>query len=259
MISAVFLIIAGFFAGIVTGLVGASAAVIVTPMLVAFLDYPAFTAIGISLATDVFASSTSALNYYRYKHIDLKNGIILTVMAVFGAFLGSILSSHMPDSLLGRGAGIAILIMGVNFIRKPINERLKEFREHHDLHVFKRNKTLSSIFFGLLIGVICGFIGAGGGIMILIILTFILGYEVKTAIGTSVLIMTFIALSGAIGHFIHTGTPLPEILITGTASIIGAATASKFANKTTDEKLSKTIGITFIALAIIMMMKKFMG
>lgn len=66
IISILVILTAGWGAGVVTGLVGASAAVIVTPMLVTFLGYPAYTAIGISLATDVFASAASARTYYKH-------------------------------------------------------------------------------------------------------------------------------------------------------------------------------------------------
>ena len=60
---------------------------------------------------------------------------------------------------------------------------------------------------GVMIGFICGFIGAGGGMMMLLILTSILGYELKTAVGTSVFIMSFTALTGAASHFMIGGMP----------------------------------------------------
>ena len=59
----------------------------------------------------------------------------------------------------------------------------------------------------MLIGFICGFVGAGGGMMMLLILTSVLGYELKTAVGTSVFIMTFTALTGAVSHFAIGGAP----------------------------------------------------
>ena len=60
---------------------------------------------------------------------------------------------------------------------------------------------IQSIICGILIGFICGFIGAGGGMMMLLILTSVLGYELKTAVGISVFIMTFTAFTGAVSHF----------------------------------------------------------
>lgn len=66
---------------------------------------------------------------------------------------------------------------------------------------------IQSIICGILIGFICGFIGAGGGMMMLLILTSVLGYELKTAVGTSVFIMTFTAFTGAVSHFAIGGAP----------------------------------------------------
>ena len=59
----------------------------------------------------------------------------------------------------------------------------------------------------MLIGFICGFVGAGGGLMMLLILTSVLGYELKTAVGTSVFIMAFTAFTGAASHFAIGGMP----------------------------------------------------
>ena len=58
-----------------------------------------------------------------------------------------------------------------------------------------------------MIGLICGFVGAGGGMMMLLILTSVLGYELKTAVGTSVFIMAFTAFTGAVSHFMIVGAP----------------------------------------------------
>lgn len=54
---------------------------------------------------------------------------------------------------------------------------------------------------GAAVGLVCGVFGTGGGMMMLMALTFVLGYELKTAVGTSVFIMTFSALLGAVSHF----------------------------------------------------------
>ena len=65
---------AGLGAGVVTGLVGASAAVVVVPVMVTFLGYDIYEAIGISLATDVVASLTATRIYTKNKNIDIKHG-----------------------------------------------------------------------------------------------------------------------------------------------------------------------------------------
>ena len=246
------ILLGGWGAGIVTGLVGASAVVIVTPMLVTFLGYNPYTAIGISLATDVIASSISAYTYKQHGNIDLKNGLYMTASTVTAALLGSWFSSHISASALGGSTGILILLMGISFLREPLNERIEKFKGKYDLSFWQERKVLSSILFGTLIGLMCGFFGAGGGMMILMILTFILGYPVHIAVGTSVLIMTFTAFSGAVGHFmIESSVPYLEVFISCIGGFIGAVMAANFANLASEEKLSKAIGATFIFLGLI--------
>ena len=73
--------------------------------------------------------------------------------------------------------------------------------------VSAKKRALQSVICGVLIGFICGFIGAGGGMMMLLILTSVLGYELKTAVGTSVFIMAFTAFTGAASHLAIGGIP----------------------------------------------------
>lgn len=246
------MILAGWGAGIVTGLVGASAVVVVTPMLITFLNFNPYTAIGISLASDVVASSVSAYTYKKKGNINIKDGIYLSIATVIAALIGSWISNFMSASALGGSTGIVILLMGFSFMKTPLNKRLELFKEKHDLSFWQERKTVSTIFFGTLIGLMTGIFGAGGGMMILMVLAFIFGYPVHMAVGTSVLIMTFSALSGSISHFIlEQHIPIKDIIITGIGAYLGAIMASAYANKISEEKLSKVIGFVFIILGLI--------
>ena len=71
--------------------------------------------------------------------------------------------------------------------------------------VSAKKRAIQSVVCGIMIGLICGFVGAGGGMMMLLILTSVLGYELKTAVGTSVFIMAFTAFTGAVSHFMIVG------------------------------------------------------
>ncbi len=68
---------AGAGAGIGTGFAGMSACAVIGPMLITFLDMPAYAAVGIGLASDVLASAVSAYTYKRNKNLDVKNGLVL--------------------------------------------------------------------------------------------------------------------------------------------------------------------------------------
>lgn len=232
-------------------MIGASAVVVIVPMLITIFELEAYKAIGISLTTDVFASLTAALTFSRYGNIRLKSGIQIAIMAVFGAWLGSYLSVYFPSAELGGLTGIAIIFIGLSFLKKPITMRAEEFQEKVDLSYFQSRKRLSSAFFGLLIGLISGIFGAGGGVMILLILVFILDYEIHTAIGTSVIIMMFTALSGGLSHAIYDPFPLWMAVFTIIGSVLGAWSAAKFANLASEEKLARVIGVMFLILGLV--------
>ena len=252
----VIMLLAGWGAGVVTGLVGASAVVIVTPILITFLGVNPYTAIGISLATDVVASSVSAYTYKKNDNIRIKEGINISVLTVIAAIIGSYLSNFMSATALGGSTGIVIIFMGISFIRTPLNERLETFKEKVNLSFWQDRKILSTIFFGTFIGLMTGIFGAGGGMMILIVLAFIFGYPIHMAVGTSVLIMTFSALSGSISHFvIEQYIPITDIIICGIGAYIGAVMAANYANIISEKKLSKLIGFVFVILGLISLLR----
>ena len=82
-------ILAGLGAGVVTGLAGLSAAVIITPMLVSLCGWASYDAVTVALASDVLASLLSAYTYYKNKNIDLRRGGLVTVTAFLGTIAGS--------------------------------------------------------------------------------------------------------------------------------------------------------------------------
>ena len=125
--------------------------------------------------------------------------------------------------------------------------------------VSAKKRTVQSLVCGVLIGFICGFIGAGGGMMMLLILTSVLGYELKTAVGTSVFIMTFTALTGAVSHF-AIGS-LPDWRIWGLCvlfTFLWARIAAVFANKAAPKTLNRATGIILVVLGIVIMLFTFL-
>ena len=128
------------------------------------------------------------------------------------------------------------------------------------LVVSDKKRAIQSIFCGIIIGFICGFIGAGGGMMMLLILTSVLNYELKTAVGTSVFIMAFTALTGAFSHFIIGGTP--DWLVLGLCilfTLIWARIAAVFANKAEPKVLNRATGVVLVILGIVVMGFKFLS
>jgi uncharacterized membrane protein YfcA len=120
--------------------------------------------------------------------------------------------------------------------------------------VSKKRKIAGSIICGIFIGFICGFIGAGGGMMMLLILTSVIGYELKTAVGTSVFIMTFTALTGAISHFSLGDAPNILVMVLCVVfTFIWARIAAMFANKAKPETLNRAVGVVLALLGVVIL------
>lgn len=240
---------AGLGAGLGTGFAGMSAAAVITPLLVTFLGVEPYTAVGIALSSDVLASAVSAYTYGKNKNLDIKNGLIMMGFVLGFTVVGSYVSSLLPPAAMGTFSVIMTLMLGIKFIVKPVMTTKDDMSA-----VSKKKKIIGSIVCGILIGFICGFVGAGGGMMMLLILTTILGYELKTAVGTSVLIMTFTALTGAVSHF--TIGDKPDMLIMGLCvlfTLIWARIAAVIANKAKPETLNRTVGIILVVLGAVVL------
>jgi len=236
--------IAGIGAGLGTGFAGMSAAAVISPMLITFLGLPAYEAVGIALASDVLASAVSAYTYGKNKNLDIRNGIVMMITVLLFTLFGSWIASMVPNSTMGGFSVVMTLLLGIKFIVKPVMTTKESMAA-----VSIKKRMIQSIVSGILVGFICGFVGAGGGMMMLLILTSVLGYELKTAVGTSVFIMTFTALTGSVSHFAIGGMPDIWCLLFCVAStLLWARIAAKFANKASATTLNRATGVVLAVL-----------
>lgn len=247
--------IAGIGAGLGTGFAGMSAAAVITPLLITFLHIPAYEAVGIALASDVLASAVSAYTYGKNKNLDIRNGLIMMITVLLFTMVGSWVSSLVPSKTMGSFSVFMTFLMGVKFIVKPVMTT-KEAMQAVDA----KKRVIQSIVCGMMIGYICGFVGAGGGMMMLLVLTTVLGYELKTAVGTSVFIMAFTAFTGSVSHFSIGGAPDIWVLIFCVLStLLWARIAARFANKTSPLILNRATGIVLVIMGVVVLGVNFLG
>lgn len=240
---------AGMGAGLGTGFAGMSAAAVITPMLVTFLGMDPYLAVGIALSSDVLASAVSAYTYGKNKNLDIKNGLVMMASVLVFTVVGSYVSSLVPSATMGNFSVFMTFLLGIKFIVKPVMTTKESM-----VAVSEKKRVIQSIICGMLIGFICGFVGAGGGMMMLLILTTVLGYELKTAVGTSVFIMTFTALTGAISHFSLSETPdMLVFILCIVFTFVWARIASLFANKASAKTLNRATGVVLVVLGVVVM------
>lgn len=244
--------IAGLGAGIVTGLAGLSAAVVITPLLVSICGWQSYNAVTVALASDVLASLLSSYTYAKNKNIDLKSGVLTTITAfigtVIGSYCGYLFSQSQPDGL-GYISMLTTIGLGIKFLIKPVTGGAASNDANNMISTKKR---VLAMILGCGIGWVCGFTGSGGGILMLTVFTLVLGYNLKVAVGTSTMIMSIVALTGAISHIMMGATvSLLPAGITVLSCLFGAYVSAKFANKCEIRKLNKIVGIILMILGII--------
>ena len=241
---------AGMGAGLGTGFAGLSAAAVISPMLITFLNMDPYMAVGIALSSDVLASAVSAYTYHKNKNLDIKNGLIMMVSVLTFTVVGSYVASLVPAATMGGFSVFMTFLLGIKFILRPVMTTKEAMAA-----VSAKKRAVQSVVCGIAIGFICGFVGAGGGMMMLLILTSVMGYELKTAVGTSVFIMTFTALTGSVSHFAIGG--MPDVLtwvLCIVFTLVWAQIAAVFANKAKPKTLNRATGIVLVVLGAVIML-----
>ncbi|WP_455539713.1 sulfite exporter TauE/SafE family protein [Terrisporobacter sp.] len=245
-------VLAGLGAGVVTGLAGLSAAVVITPLLASLCGWASYDAVTVALAADVLASLLTAYTYYKNKNIDLKNGMFVAITAFLGTVVGSysgyLFSQSQPDGL-GYISMATTISLGIKFLAQPITKGHNAKSGSADIGA---KKTVLAMFLGCGIGWVCGFTGSGGGILMLTVFTLVLGYNLKVAVGTSTMIMTLVALTGTVSHVTMGAVMnyLPMLIVIA-CCIFGAWISARFANKCEIKKLNRVVGICLFILGTV--------
>ena len=239
--------IAGIGAGLGTGFAGMSAAAVISPILITFLGMDPYMAVGIALASDVLASAVSAYTSKKNGNLDVKNGAVMMAAVLVFTMVGSFVASKVPGATMGSFSVFMTMLLGVKFIVRPVMTTKEAMQG-----VSAQKRLVQSLVCGMGVGFICGFIGAGGGMMML-------RYELKTAVGTSVFIMTFTALTGAVSHFAIGGAPDLFCLVCCVLStLLWARIAAKFANKAEPTTLNRATGVVLVILGVAILGVKYL-
>ena len=251
-------ILAAALAGIGTGLVGLSAATAMVPLMIVLCptfqgEHGAYMATAIALASDILGSAVTTWVYARNKNIDLKHGWLLTVCIISMCAIGSIAAYFTHQQVLGGFSLFLCVAIGIRFLVKPDS---KDKRESGATVKLTIKEVLVSLFFGLTIGFGTGFFGSGGGMMMLIVFTAMLGYDRKTAVGTSTFIMTFTALIASVSHILIEPTIIYEcwdhLLIAIITATFFSMVSAKFANKVNAKLVGYVTGGILLVLGLVL-------
>ena len=110
---------AGMGAGLGTGFAGMSAAAVISPMLITFLNMDPYMAVGIALSSDVLASAVSAYTYHKNKNLDVRNGLIMMASVLAFTIVGSYVQALFHQLQWADFPCLCLFLLGIKFIIRP--------------------------------------------------------------------------------------------------------------------------------------------
>lgn len=251
-------VIAALGAGIGTGLAGLSAATVMVPILIVLCpsfagESGAYHATAVALASDILGSAATTSIYIRHKNIDLKRGWIMLVCIMGMCIAGSFVAWSAGNVVLGGFSLFLTFAIGVRFLIKPDTQRKTTIDKGAGLDM---KGIVISLFFGLTIGFGTGFVGSGGGMMMLVVFTAFLGMELKPAVGTSTFIMTFTALIASVSHILIDPSIVLErwdaLVICMVVATFASVVSARFANRVNNRTVGLVTGAVLAVLGAAM-------
>jgi len=180
--------------GLSLGLLGSGGSIITLPVLVYVAGIPVQQAVGMSLVIVGGTSVVGTLLNLRQGAFDLRAATFFALSGMVGAFIGAKFTHLVSAPMLLLLFGALMLVVGIRMLRS--GESTAQSQQCHPV------RCLAT---GVAVGVLTGFLGVGGGFLILPALVLFAGLEMKTAIGTSLAVIAVNCFGGLLGQlrYVH--------------------------------------------------------
>ncbi|MGF1457867.1 MAG: sulfite exporter TauE/SafE family protein [Leptolyngbyaceae cyanobacterium] len=245
--------------GISLGLIGGGGSILAAPVLIYIMAVPAKSAFAMTLVIVGVASLIGAIPHWRQGNVNFGIVAMFAPAAMVGAYLGARLASFpfVTPTIQLVTFGIMMLVASVMMIRKGSgkSEALSEKVEPHDQHAIVP-KWLAIPVEGLVVGVLTGFIGIGGGFLVIPALVLLGKTPMKEAVGTSLIILTLKSVTGFAGYFGHVPIDWGLLLPFAAAACLGILVGSYLNRFVSAKQLEKGFGYFVLAVAIFVLIQR---
>jgi len=235
--------------GVSLGLIGGGGSIITVPVLVYVLGVDVRESIGMSLAVVGATSLVGAALNHRRGTLRLKTGLLFGAAGIIGALLGSPLTRRVsPGVLMLIFALLMLVVAGVMLIRKQSDEEMANPR---------RQNMSSALLAGFVVGGLTGFLGVGGGFLIVPALTLFGGLSLKDSIGTSLMVIAINCAAGLAGHLRYGGFNFRTTLLVTGLAVAGTLVGTHLSHRTSAGNLGKSFAFFVILVALFLVAKNY--
>ena len=232
--------------GLSLGLIGGGGSILTVPILVYFLGVEAREAVVMSLAVVGATSLFGSYLHFKRGNLNFKSGLLFGLSGIFGAFLGSPLTHLIaPNTLMLIFAALMFGVAGSMLWR----------RKNAENEVLRETNLTKAILAGFGVGVLTGFLGVGGGFLIVPALVLFGGLAMKEAIGTSLFVIALNCLAGLLGHLSYGMFDLQITFLVTALAVAGAIAGTILSYKFSAVNLQKSFAFLVLAVAFFLTYK----
>jgi len=250
--------IASIFMGLSLGLIGGGGSILTVPILVYLFGMNPITATAYSLFIVGSTALVGGMIYLKKGDVDLKTGFVFAVPSFIAVYLTrAYILPALPDPVFSIGSLVIskplliMLVFAVLMVAASVSMIKTKKTETKKIELGASSKLLLIGLEGLVVGAVTGFVGAGGGFLIIPALVILVGMPMKLAVGTSLFIIAAKSLIGFTGDLQqHPVIDWPLITtITGIA-IVGLFVGLYFSKIVSEQALKKGFGYFVFIMGI---------
>ena len=235
--------------GLLLGLLGGGGSILTVPMLVYVLHIEPKQAIVTSFVVVGVSSLMALLPHARRGAVCWKSGLLFGLTGMLGAFGGGRLAGHFSNDGLMSLFGVICLLTGLLMVR-PGKPEIAVQISQQPLNVCPlRIPYLRVLFDGFFVGALTGMVGVGGGFLIVPALTLLVGFPIKGAVGTSLLVIAMNALAGLAGYSQHVELDLILTGIVAIGTLTGSAVGAYASAYVKPSVLRQIFGVLVVLVA----------
>lgn len=242
------LIVVGFFAGMLGGLIGTGGCSVMLPIIHFWMGYPAPIAVGTTLFAVIFTAISGAYGHLIRRNVDKRAFLWLGGGGIVGVLLGSWLFTLLLEQskLLGLILGVIFLWPAIRMVYEGVAQRAMPHREGASIP----GSSWGMGVFGFVVGIATGVAGVGGGYALVPGLIYLFGAPVYITMGTSLATMIPLAVAGGAIKLAQGFVDLPTGLLLAAGTIIGAQIGAAIIKRIKPATLKLIFGLYFLYVAV---------
>ena len=252
--------------GMILGLMGGGGSILTVPILVYFFTLSPTMASGYSLFVVGITALVGSVISIRKKDIDFSTGIIFAIPSILGVHVArGMIIPIIPGTLLQVGSltltkEILVMAIFALVMVAASYSMIKNKPSQKQMQMQQRMRIAIMGIQGFIVGLVAGFVGAGGGFLIIPALIFMGGLTMKVAVGTSLMIITLQSLFGFSGDILR-GLQVDWSLlgVVTIFAIFGIILGFSVAHKIKEQKLKMAFGWFVFTMGFAILLQQFLN